>query len=401
MKFIDSTEIRVKAGNGGDGMVCFAAAFGAPKLGPDGGNGGNGGNVYCIARQGINTLSRLRYKQLYKADDGIKGGSNRKTGACGKDIYIDVPCGSVISDLDTGKILGEVTKEGQTLLVAEGGRRGLGNAFFLSSTHQRPQESTPGKKGEQKNLGLELKLLADVGLAGFPNAGKSTLLSKISAARPKIAGYPFTTLTPNLGVCDLSDEVTTRSFVMADVPGLIEGASIGKGLGHEFLRHLERTKVILHVIDAIDYMGTEPVDALLSLRNELEKYSSLLCEKPAVVALNKVEELDEEIILDLTAPIKELGYEVFPISAIKNQGLSKLKHHLVEMIELQQKASDEFVNYMSADSFSKNYLQKKSSNQEKPGTKSQITPGNAVSFGVENPGKLSKGQKALSDLLGL
>lgn len=334
MKFIDSTEIKVKAGDGGPGMVCFAAAFGAPKLGPDGGNGGNGGSVILKGTAGLNTLSSLRYKQTYKAEDGGKGGTNRKTGATGEDKIIDIPCGCVVFDADSGEKIGEVMREGDLITVAKGGWRGFGNTSFLSSTHQRPSESTPGKPGELVNLKLELKLLADVGLAGFPNAGKSTLLSKLSAAKPKIAGYPFTTLTPNLGVVDLSDDRRERSFVIADVPGLIEGAADGKGLGHAFLKHLERTKVVLHVIDGADYNDIEPIDALMSLRSELEKYSEKLAAKRILVAVNKIDlKQDEQSVEDLTRPIEEAGFEVMKISAVKSKGLDALKKRLYEMIQ--------------------------------------------------------------------
>jgi GTP-binding protein len=341
MKFIDQTQIFIKAGHGGPGMVSFAAAFGAPKLGPDGGNGGNGGSVFLEGTSGLNTLGTLRYKQTYKADDGGKGGSNGRTGANGNDRIIPVPLGSVIFNAETGDKIGEVLTDGEMFKVAQGGWRGFGNTSFVSSTHQRPHESTPGKPGEEFSIKLELKLLADVGLAGFPNAGKSTLLSKMSSAKPKIAGYPFTTLTPNLGVVDVSSDVDERSFVIADVPGLIEGAAEGKGLGHAFLKHLERTKVVLHVIDGCDYMEVEPIDALEKLRDELERYSEKLASKRILVAINKTDLLEDPTDYEkLEKPIREAGYEVLGISAVKSDGLNALKKKLYDIL-LEEKLDDD------------------------------------------------------------
>lgn len=342
MKFIDHTQINVKAGDGGPGMVSFAAAFGAPKLGPDGGNGGNGGSVYLEGTKNLNTLGTLRYKQTYKAEHGGKGGTNGKTGKTGDDHIVPVPLGSIIVNAETGDKIGEILRDGERLKVAQGGWRGFGNMSFVSATHQRPHECTPGKKGEVFSLKIELKLLADVGLAGFPNAGKSTLLSKLSAAKPKIAGYPFTTLTPNLGVVDVSNGYDDKSFVIADVPGLIEGAAEGKGLGHEFLRHLERTKVVLHVIDGCDYTGVEPLDALQKLRVELEKYSEKLADKRILVAVNKIDLIeDEELIRDAVDPIREAGFEVLEISAVKKEGLSALKARLYEILEEEKAELEE------------------------------------------------------------
>jgi len=348
-------------------MVSFAAAFGAPKLGPDGGNGGNGGSVILIGASNLNTLGTLRYKQTYRASNGGKGGTNGRTGANGDDKVIPVPLGSVVYNQTTGAKLGEVLTDGQLLRVAQGGWRGFGNTSFVSSTHQRPQEATPGKPGEELILRIELKLLADVGLAGFPNAGKSTLLSKLSSAKPKIAGYPFTTLTPNLGVVDVSDTVDHRSFVMADVPGLIEGAADGKGLGHAFLKHLERTKVILHVVDGCDYMEVEPFDSLLKLRCELEKYSQKLASKRILVAINKIDLLDDPVeYRKLEQPIKDAGFEVLGISAVKSEGINRLKKRLYDILEeeslddSEQFNPDDEVNaHSEADEQTPNTLSKK------------------------------------------
>ena len=344
MKFIDQTQIFVKAGSGGPGIVSFAAAFGAPKLGPDGGNGGNGGSVFLVGTSGLNTLGTLRYKQTYKAEHGGKGGTNGRTGANGEDKLIPVPLGSVVFNHETGDKIAEILKDGEQVRIAQGGWRGFGNASFVSSTHQRPHESTPGKPGEELSIRIELKLLADVGLAGFPNAGKSTLLSRMSSAKPKIAGYPFTTLTPNLGVVDVSDGYDDRSFVIADVPGLIEGAAEGKGLGHAFLKHLERTKVVLHVIDGCDYMEVEPIDALQKLRKELERYSEKLASKRILVAINKIDLLENPEDYDkLAEPIIAAGYETLAISAIKDEGLWPLKKRLYEILAEEKTDEDEEV----------------------------------------------------------
>jgi GTP-binding protein len=247
MKFVDEADIRVEAGAGGNGCVSFRREKFIPRGGPDGGDGGRGGSVYLVAREGINTLVDFRVRRRFRAAQGRGGAGQNMTGAAGEDLYIDVPKGTVIADLDTNEILGDLTDAGQELLVARGGRGGFGNTHFKSSTNRAPRQSTPGEPGEGRHLALELKLLADVGLLGLPNAGKSTLIRALSAARPKVADYPFTTLTPHLGVVRVDAE---QSFVMADIPGLIEGAAQGAGLGHKFLKHLQRTRLLLHVVDA-------------------------------------------------------------------------------------------------------------------------------------------------------
>ena len=333
MKFIDQTEIHVTAGNGGDGISSFRSARNEPKLGPDGGNGGNGGDILLLAESSLNTLSSLRYRQVYRGEHGGKGHSNNKTGRCGRPKIIKVPRGTVVYDSD--EVLGELVEPGQKLLVAKGGKRGYGNLNYVSATNRAPHFFTHGQKGDRRTLRLELKLLADVGLAGFPNAGKSTLLSRLSAAKPKIADYPFTTLVPNLGVVELGEH-SADSFVLADVPGLIEGASDGRGLGLEFLRHLERTKVIAFVVDAFDMLEPSPLASLKKLREELKSYSSKMLAKEAVVILNKMDLADafpQEEVERRLSEISQAGYPVLKISAVSGDGLEELKRALFEYIK--------------------------------------------------------------------
>lgn len=352
MKFTDSIIITTKAGDGGNGIATFKSSKGKAKLGPDGGDGGHGGNVYLMGSFGLNTLSNLRFKAMYKAEDGVRGGTNNCTGACGDHLFITVPVGTVIIDTTTQKVVGEVMNTTDKVMVAKGGERGLGNIHWVSSTHQQPEEYKPGGKGEEFELQLELKLVADVGLAGFPNAGKSTLLSCISAAKPKIADYPFTTLIPNLGVVDAGEDnnYNVRSFVMADVPGLIEFASEGKGLGHQFLKHLERTSLITYLVDIADTERT-PVEAFLILKKELEAFSTELGQKHAIVVLNKIDLVDAETIAKWTAELTDLGHEVLAISGATNKGLTALKHRLYDLVVEHKKVisvdSDRSTNAIS------------------------------------------------------
>jgi GTP-binding protein len=337
MKFVDSTQINVRSGDGGNGMVSFRAASNMPKLGADGGDGGHGGHVYLKGHKGLNTLSHLYYRRKYAAENGERGGSNSCTGASGDDMIVVVPLGTMATDLDTGEELMEVMEHDKCYRICEGGHRGLGNQRYLSSIHQAPEEFKCGTPGESKNVGLELKLIAEVGLAGFPNAGKSTLLSVISAAKPKVADYPFTTLEPNLGVVDMNGLASTygASFVMADIPGLIEGASEGRGLGHDFLRHLERTKVIAYVIDEFS-LEHEPLEALRTLQGELQRYSAELFSRPSVVILTKQDvrsdEIDEEDEEDLAEIIENMGFQVLRISAVSRAGLDSLKIALYDIV---------------------------------------------------------------------
>ena len=334
MKFLDSIQILVRGGSGGDGIVSFKSSKGKPKLGPDGGDGGRGGDVVLVGTGRLNTLNALRYRAIYAAEDGVRGGSNFCRGRCGEHLEIPVPLGTEAFEVATGAKLGELLAEGSRLVVAKGGRHGLGNIHWVKPTHQVPEESRPGEDGEERELALELKLLADVGLAGFPNAGKSTLLSRVSAARPKIADYPFTTLVPNLGVVDAGsgDDFLDRTFVMADVPGLIEGASEGRGLGLQFLKHLERTGVVLYVLDAFDH-ERPPIAAFEILEQELAAFSPALAGKRRLLLLNKCDLLDDAAIALVAAPLKARGLEVLVASAVSGSGLSALKHRLHALLQ--------------------------------------------------------------------
>ncbi len=339
VKFIDSTEIFVASGHGGNGLVSFKTASNKPRLGPDGGDGGHGGDVVFVAAPQLNTLTTVRYKSRFIAENGAKGGTSGKTGRSGEDVEIPVPLGTEVYDALSGRLICEILVPGQREIIAEGGRRGFGNLRFVSSTHQAPEEYVAGQPGVELTLRLELKLLADVGLAGLPNAGKSTLLSVMSAAKPKIADYPFTTLEPQLGVVELKErgEFNLESFVMADIPGLIEGASEGKGLGHEFLRHLERTKVIAFVVDAFPIDGSDPLETLNLLQSELQAYDEKLAKRKSVVVLNKCDLADGEEdgpqrLLQLRDAVEKLGFKVFTISAATSIGLRELKERLHAMV---------------------------------------------------------------------
>ncbi|MBI2602651.1 MAG: GTPase ObgE [Deltaproteobacteria bacterium] len=318
MRFIDQTEIIISSGNGGDGIVCFHRAHNLPKLGPDGGSGGHGGSVYFVADSGMNTLAPLKYRQKYQADHGARGGSKSCTGKCGEDLLIKVPLGTIFFDKESGERLGEITDLSTKLLVAEGGKRGLGNVAFVSSLNRAPRQSTKGEKGLTRHLRLELKVLADVGLAGAPNAGKSTLLSRISKAKPKIADYPFTTLHPILGVVE--EQRGDQSFVVADIPGLIEGASQGKGLGWHFLRHLSRTRIITFVLDAS--CGVEEChQTLATLQSELFAFDSQFEDKQRLIVLNKVDLLGEEEIAKLLFSFPSGKIPVLALSAVTGRGI--------------------------------------------------------------------------------
>jgi len=291
--FVDEVDIHVEAGNGGRGCLAFRREKFVPRGGPSGGDGGHGGSVYVVASPHVNTLINFRFHPEFSAERGEHGMGSNRTGHGGADLELAVPIGTLVyeksGDPDQPQhLLADLAEEGQKVLVAKGGRGGLGNARFATSTNRAPRKVQPGEPGEIKDLRLELKLLADVGLVGFPNAGKSTLIARISAARPKIADYPFTTLTPNLGVVRLSDD---RSFVVADVPGLIEGAHRGLGLGHQFLRHLERTKVLVHLVDVSGASGRDPVEDLDTVRRELELFQPTLAAKPQIVVANKIDAL--------------------------------------------------------------------------------------------------------------
>lgn len=327
--FYDTARIYLKAGDGGNGVVSFRREKFVPEGGPDGGDGGRGGNIAFIVDEGLRTLVDFKYKRHYKAERGQHGQGKNKHGRSGQDLILRVPPGTLIRDADTGEILADLTIPGQKIIVARGGRGGRGNARFLSNKQRAPKIAEKGEPGEERWLQLELKLLADVGLLGFPNAGKSTLISRISAAKPKIADYPFTTLTPNLGVVSVEEG---KSFVVADVPGLIEGAHQGVGLGHDFLRHLERTRVLIHVID-LSSLEQEPAMAFRIINRELQLYSPELSKKPQVVAANKIDIPQAKEKLEPL--IKALGPEipVFPISAVTGEGVKELLYHVQAMLD--------------------------------------------------------------------
>ena len=336
--FIDRVVVRVKAGNGGSGIVSFRREKFVPMGGPDGGDGGRGGSVIVRADSNLNTLLDYTYRDSWKAEDGGHGSGSNKTGASGADIVLPVPPGTVIRDGSSGELLGEVLESGDELLVAQGGRGGKGNAWFATATQQAPRSYQPGEDGDERTLELELKLIADVGLVGQPNAGKSTLLSVVSAARPKIADYPFTTLAPNLGVVALSDH---RTFVVADIPGIIEGASQGKGLGLQFLRHIERTRILAFMIP-VDSMEWQ--DEYDQLRREIASYSAELAAKPHCVVFTKMDLLGELDPPPLDAPD---AFGVYAISAAARQGIDTLIaawwERLLEMKKDLAKPKDESV----------------------------------------------------------
>lgn len=321
--FIDYAEIEVKAGDGGNGAVTFRREKYVPKGGPSGGNGGDGGSVYLLADENLSTLLDFRYKRKYYAGKGQPGGSSLKDGKNGEDVIIKVPVGTIIKDADTGKVLFDLTENGQKVLVAKGGKGGKGNSNFATPTRRTPRFAEPGKPGEEKRIILELKLIADVGLVGFPNAGKSTLISAISAARPKIADYPFTTLEPVLGIVQYKD---FRSFTVADIPGIIEGAHQGKGLGLKFLRHIERTKILLFMIDITsdDYQRD-----FKTLYNELKKYSRKLVDKKILVSLSKADLVEEKEIKKFRKiKFKGIDEPIIIFSAVSGYGIAELLDRL-------------------------------------------------------------------------
>jgi GTP-binding protein len=328
--FVDEVDIHVEAGHGGRGCLAFRREMRVPRGGPSGGDGGRGGSVIVVASPHINTLINYRFHPEFSAERGGHGEGSNRTGRTGEDLELEVPIGTLVYEKTDEpdaprRLLADLAEEGQRVVVARGGRGGLGNARFATSTNRAPRKVQPGEAGEAKDLRLELKLLADVGLVGFPNAGKSTLISRISAARPKIADYPFTTLTPNLGVVRLSDD---RSFVVADVPGLIEGAHRGLGLGHQFLRHLERTKVLVHLVDVSGASGRDPVQDLETVRRELELFQPTLAAKPQIVAANKIDALDPSTLEDhvgaLAKRAADLKLPFFRVSAATGAGIAEL-----------------------------------------------------------------------------
>ena len=331
MQFIDLAEIEVAAGKGGDGMVSFRREKYVPAGGPSGGNGGWGGSVILTASQNLQTLLDFRYARIFKAEDGKKGGPNNCTGAKGSDRLIEVPCGTLVSDANTGEFIGDLTVDGETLCVAQGGKGGLGNKHFLSNRNRAPEHALPGLEGETRRLRLELKLIAEVGIIGLPNAGKSTLISSLSSAKPKVANYPFTTLVPNLGVVR---KPTGDGTVFADIPGLISGASEGVGLGHDFLRHIERTRILLHLIDAT---ADDPIGDYQTIQQELTAYGHGLPQRPQIIALNKIDAVDSEILELITAELQGLtSKSIFTISAVTRQGLDTLMQEIWSVLDAQE-----------------------------------------------------------------
>lgn len=344
--FIDEVRISVKAGDGGDGAVAFRREKFVPKGGPAGGDGGNGGNVILVVDEGMSTLLDFRYKHNYRAEDGIGGGVKDMYGRAGKDLILRVPGGTQVRDEATGSLLADMREHGQQFVLAKGGRGGWGNIHFATSTNRAPRRAASGLPGEERHATLELKLLADVGLVGFPNAGKSSFISRVSAARPKIADYPFTTLTPNLGMVGLSGE---RSFVLADVPGLIEGAHEGAGLGHQFLRHLERTRVLLFMIDVSPDPERYPIEDYETLSRELELYDSKLAARPRVIALNKMDLPDTQAVKgDFEVHFKKLDLPFFAISAVTGEGVQPLLEALWHQLKNAPPLPEEPVVALSA-----------------------------------------------------
>jgi GTP-binding protein len=313
--FVDYAEIKVIAGTGGSGMIAFRREKFVPKGGPSGGDGGAGGSVFARANPHLTTLLDCRFRRLYKAKRAAHGSGSNAAGEGSADIYIDMPVGTLIKDKKTGKLLADLTEPNEVILLAKGGRGGRGNARFATSTNRAPHKAEDGERGEERELALELKLLADVGLVGFPNVGKSTLLAAVSAARPKVADYAFTTLTPHLGMVKAD---SYRTFVLADLPGLIEGAHLGKGLGHRFLKHIERTRLLIYLLDA---SSEDPEEDLKKLKNELRQFEPELAKKPSLLALNKIDLLDKSA---LSALKKKWGKKAFFLSAFQHKGTEEL-----------------------------------------------------------------------------
>ena len=343
MKFVDEADIRVEAGRGGDGCVSFRREKYIPRGGPDGGNGGSGGSVFLVAQEGINTLADFRVQRRFKAASGRGGAGQDRTGASGQDLEIAVPKGTQVEDIDTGEVLGDLTDVGAALLVAKGGHGGKGNTCFKSSVNRAPRQSTRGGEGEARHLKLSLMLLADVGLLGAPNAGKSTLTRAMSAARPKVGDYPFTTLYPQLGTVRVAPD---QSFVMADIPGLIEGAADGAGLGIQFLKHLERTRLLLHLVDiGTLLMGGDPIADLRAVETELSRYSEHLAEQPRWLVVNKVDLLPpqdrQRIVAELIA---QLDWQApwFAVSAISGEGTQEIANRAMQYLrEADRKNAEE------------------------------------------------------------
>ena len=331
--FADRATIIIKSGKGGDGHVSFRREKYVPDGGPDGGDGGRGGDIVFVVDDGLNTLTDYRHRRKFAAQPGEEGGKRNCHGKNGEDLILKVPAGTVIKDAESGKVIADMSGDNRRQVILKGGRGGLGNQHFATSTMQAPKYAQPGGDAIELEVKLELKVIADVGLVGFPNVGKSTLLSRVTNAQPKIANYHFTTLQPNLGVVDLDG---AKGFVIADIPGLIEGASEGVGLGLEFLRHIERTKVMIHVVDAAGTEGRDPIADIRAIMKELEAYDPKLLEKPQVIAANKMDAVygdENEIVQSLRQEFEKDGIRVFPISAVSGKGLKELLYHVQELLD--------------------------------------------------------------------
>jgi GTP-binding protein len=332
--FIDEATIRVKAGDGGNGCLAFRREMFVPRGGPSGGDGGKGGDVIMESSEQHNTLVHFRFNPEYKAQRGRHGEGSNKTGREGEDILLKVPVGTVVYDADSSEVVHDFSQPNEKIVIAAGGRGGRGNARFATSVHQAPREHEDGRPGVERTLRLELKLLADVGLIGYPNAGKSTLISRISAARPKIAAYPFTTLQPSLGVVAVGDALQGRSFVVADIPGLIEGAHLGAGLGTQFLRHIERTRLLVHLVDVSDASGRpDPVKDFEVIMGELKNFGAGLETKPMIVAASKCDVANKSKLAKLKKYAKAHDLELFAISAVTGEGIEKLKFAIADRVD--------------------------------------------------------------------
>ena len=330
--FADRAKIYVKSGKGGDGHVSFRREKYVPNGGPDGGDGGDGGSVYFVVDEGLNTLTDFRHIRKYSAGNGAEGGKRNCAGKNGEDITIKVPAGTVIKEAESGKVIADMSGENKKVLLLKGGKGGNGNQHYATSTMQAPKYAQPGQPAMELELLLELKVIADIGLVGFPNVGKSTFLSKVTNANPKIANYHFTTLSPNLGVVDLED---AKGFVIADIPGLIEGASEGVGLGHEFLRHIERTKLILHIVDAASTEARDPIEDIYAINKELKAYNPEIAERPQIIAANKIDMIYEkdDAVERIKKEFEPQGIPVYPISAISGQGVRELLYTLQNRLD--------------------------------------------------------------------
>ena len=361
--FADRARIYVRSGKGGDGHVSFRREKYVPSGGPDGGDGGRGGDVIFQVDEGLNTLTDFRHVRKYKAGDGQEGGKRNCRGKDGEDIILKVPEGTVIREAESGRVIADMSGENRRVVLLTGGKGGNGNQHYATSTMQAPKYAQPGQPARELELFLELKMIADVGLVGFPNVGKSTLLSRVTNARPKIANYHFTTIVPNLGVVDMDG---AKSFVIADIPGLIEGASEGVGLGHEFLRHIERTKVIIHMVDAAGTEGRDPIADIYAINKELEAYNMEIASRPTVIAANKIDAAPDEAaeaVELLRAEFEPKGIQVFPISAVSGQGLKELLYHVSGLLDqaddkpvvFEQEYFPELENRFSDEPFSVTY----------------------------------------------